>query len=194
MTSELIKSSTFQDSSFYMTYLHDIGFVIRRVNLGEADRFVTIFTQNNGKVEVLAKGVRKITSKRSSHIELLNLVRFHSVKTSKNFILTEVELVDSYEGRKADLKQCEIAFFVCELIDNLCPHGQVSPELFSIVVTFLKRGAHSDEALLEFETQILSTLGYWNVEKKFSTEEESRLFIESLIERKMKSRIIGNFS
>ncbi len=177
-----------------MTYLYDTGFVIRRVNLGEADRFVTIFTKNNGKVEVLAKGVRKITSKRSSHIELLNLVRFHSVKTSKNFILTEIELIDSYEGRKADLKQCEIAFFVCELIDNLCPHGQVSSEIFIEVLRFLEKGEHEDQALLEFETKILSLLGYWNMEKKFSSEEESRLFIESLIERKMKSRIIGNFS
>lgn len=177
-----------------MTFLHDTGFVIRRVNLGEADRFVTIFTQNNGKIEVLAKGVRKITSKRSSHIELLNLVRFHSVKTSKNFILTETELVDSYEGRKIDLKQCEIAFFVCELIDNLCPHGQVNSELFFEVVKFLRSGAHDDDSLLAFETQVLSILGYWNVEKKFSNEGESRLFIESLIERKMKSRIIGDFS
>ena len=177
-----------------MQYLHDTGFVIKRVNLGEADRFVTLFTKNNGKVEVLAKGVRKITSKRASHIELLNLVRFHSIKTSKNFILTEVELVDSYEGRKRDLKQCEIAFFVCELLDNLCPHGQITPELFTEVFDFLNTGHHSDEALLKFETKVLSILGYWNIEKKFSTEEESRLFIESLIERKMKSRIIGNIS
>ena len=74
-----------------MIYLKDVGFVVKRINLGEADRFVTIFTQNNGKIEVLAKGVRKITSKRSSHIELLNLVRFHSIKTSKNIILTEIQ-------------------------------------------------------------------------------------------------------
>lgn len=177
-----------------MQYLYDTGFVIRRVNLGEADRFVTLFTRNNGKVEVLAKGVRKITSKRSSHIELLNLVRFHSVKTSKNFILTEVELVDSYEDRKKDLKQCEISFFVCELLDNLCPHGQVSSELFSEVYDFLGNGYSDDNTLLDFETKVLSVLGYWNAKKRFSSEEESRLFIESLIERKMKSRIIGNFS
>lgn len=177
-----------------MIYLKDTGFVIRRINLGEADRFITIFTKNNGKMEVLAKGVRKITSKRSSHIELLNLVRFNAIKSSKNFILTEIELIDSFQSRKTDLKQCEIAFFVCELIDSLCPQGLISGELFLQVYKFLKAGAYDDSALLEFETKILSILGFWNVEKKFSTEQESRLFIESIIEKKIKSRVIGNIS
>lgn len=176
-----------------MTYLNDVGFVVKRINLGEADRFVTIFTQNNGKMEVLAKGVRKITSKRSSHIELLNLVRFHSIKTSKNFILTEIQLINSFEKRKDTLKQCEVAFLVCELIDNLCPQGQVNPEMFSLVGTFLRDGEFSDDALLRFETDLLSNLGYWNVKNKFNSELESRQFIESIIERKIKSRVIGNF-
>ena len=176
-----------------MTYLNDVGFVVKRINLGEADRFVTIFTQNNGKVEVLAKGVRKITSKRSSHIELLNLVRFHSIKTSKNFILTETQLVDSFENRKDSLKQCEVAFLVCELIDNLCPQGQINMEMFDLDGTFLRDGEFSDNAILKFETDLLTNLGYWNMKNKFSTEEESRKFIESIIERKIKSRVIGNF-
>lgn len=177
-----------------MVYLNDIGFVVKRKNLGEADRFVTMFTQNNGKVEVLAKGVRKITSRRSSHIELLNLVKFHSLKTSKNFILTEIQLVNSFERRKNTLKQCEVAFLVCELIDNLCPIGQVNKELFSHVLQFLRGEEYSDEALLEFETTVLSLLGYWNTEKRFLKEEDVRIFIENLIEKKIKSRVIGNFS
>ncbi len=175
-----------------MTYLNDTGFVVKRVNLGEADRFVTLYTKNNGKVEVLAKGVRKISSRRSSHIELLNLIRFNSIKTAKNFIMTEVELVNSFEKTKNTLKQCEVAFLVCELIDSLCPYGQVNQELFLKVYEFLSSGAIEDQDLLRFETSILSILGYWDIEKKFNTEEESRVFIESLIEKKIKSRVIGN--
>ncbi len=175
-----------------MTYLNDTGFVVKRVNLGEADRFVTLYTKNNGKVEVLAKGVRKISSRRSSHIELLNLIRFNSIKTAKNFIMTEVELVNSFEKRKNTLKQCEVAFLVCELIDSLCPFGQVNQELFVKVYEFLSSGGIEDQDLLQFETSILSILGYWDVERKFNTEEESRKFIESLIEKKIKSRVIGN--
>ena len=176
-----------------MTYLNDTGLVIKRINLGEADRFVTIFTQNNGKIEVLAKGVRKITSRRSSHIELLNLVRFQSVRTKTNFILTEIDLINSYSSRKDTLKQCEVSFLVCELIDNLCPHGQINRELFFLVGQFLKSGGIDDQALLKFEVEMLSNLGYWNDKNQFTTEKEARTFIESIIERKIKSRVIGNF-
>lgn len=177
-----------------MTYLKDTGFVVRRVNLGEADRFVTIFTRNNGKVEVLAKGVRKITSRRSSQIELLNLIRFNSVKTSKNFILTEVDLVNSFEGRRDTLDQCQAFFLICELIDNLCPFGQVNEELFTLTEDYLNTGDFSERSLLSFETKILMALGYWNMEKKFKDEKEATNFIESIIERKIKSKVIGNFN
>ena len=46
--------------------------IIKRRNFGEADRILTILTKNYGKIQVRAPGVRKITSRRSSHIELLN--------------------------------------------------------------------------------------------------------------------------
>lgn len=173
-----------------MRYLNDTGFVVKRVNLGEADRFLTLFTQNNGKIEVLAKGVRKITSKRASHIELLNLINFNSIQGKKNLILTEVQMVDSFEEKRVTLQQCEVIFLVCELIERLCPFGAVNYELFSHVKDFLDIGDFSKEALLTFETEMLVQLGFWNKDKTFSSEDESSKFIESLIERKLRSRII----
>ena len=177
-----------------MIYLKDTGFVVRRVNLGEADRFVTIFTRNNGKIEVLAKGVRKITSRRASQMELLNLINFNSVKTSKNFILTEVDLLNSFEKSRRTLEECQTFFLICELIDNLCPFGQVNEELFELVGEYLDAGKFTDDNLLSFETKILMTLGYWNIEKKFKNEKEITNYIESIIEKKIKSKVIGNFN
>lgn len=177
-----------------MIYLKDTGFVVRRVSLGEADRFVTIFTKNNGKVEVLAKGVRKITSRRSAQIELLNLIRFSSVKSSKNFILTEVDLLNSFEDRRKTLLECQAFFLACELIDNLCPYGQVNEDLFNLIDEYLYKGIFDPENQLEFQTRILIALGYWHVDKKFKNEKESINFIESIIERKIKSKVIGNFN
>src|SRR3990167_5613366 len=49
--------------------------VLKRRDFGEADRLVTFFTKRKGKVVALAKGVRKVTSRRAPNIELLNHVR-----------------------------------------------------------------------------------------------------------------------
>ncbi|MGH7246436.1 MAG: DNA repair protein RecO, partial [Candidatus Levyibacteriota bacterium] len=50
------------------------GIIIKRRNMGEADRVLTILTKDQGKMTIKAKGVRKIASKRASHIEPLNKV------------------------------------------------------------------------------------------------------------------------
>ena len=48
------------------------GIVIKRRNFNEADRIITVFSKRNGKINIKASGVRKITSRRSPHLELLN--------------------------------------------------------------------------------------------------------------------------
>jgi len=50
------------------------GIVIKRKNFGEADRILTVFTKKYGKIKVLAKGVRRITSRRGPNVELFNQV------------------------------------------------------------------------------------------------------------------------
>ena len=51
------------------------GLILKRANFGEADRMLTILTKNLGKISVVARGVRKITSRRAGNVELLNLVK-----------------------------------------------------------------------------------------------------------------------
>ena len=48
------------------------GIIIKRRNYGEADRILTVFTKYNGKIQVKATGIRRIPSRRSAHVELLN--------------------------------------------------------------------------------------------------------------------------
>ena len=48
------------------------GLVIKRKDVGEADKIVTIFSKNQGKISVIAKGVRKVTSRRAGNLELLS--------------------------------------------------------------------------------------------------------------------------
>ena len=44
--------------------------IIKRSDLGEADKILTILTPHFGKLRVVAKGVRKVTSRLAGHVEL----------------------------------------------------------------------------------------------------------------------------
>ena len=52
-----------------MPLYRDDAIVLRTHKLGEADRIVTMLTKNHGKVRAVAKGVRKMTSKKAGHLE-----------------------------------------------------------------------------------------------------------------------------
>ncbi len=178
-----------------MQYLADVGFIIKRVNFGEADRFITVYSQNHGKLELLAKGVRKITSRRSSLIEPLHLIKFHSVKGKNNYILTEAELLRGFHDSQITLEQLSCRFLLCELMDKLCPlhqHNTVIFELLKDTLNRLERGQIRAN-LHDFQINLLTELGYWSESQKFRDEHEVRNFIESIIEKRLKTKLYFEF-
>lgn len=130
------------------------GIIIRRRNFRDADRILTVLTANHGKIAVRASGIRKIPSRRSPHVELLN----HCVLSLYNGhafpILTEAQTIDSFAGVKEDLHKIGLAYHLCELVDGLCPEGQENRAVFNLVkstLTRLSAFSHSDRSVSAVE-------------------------------------------
>ena len=45
------------------------GIILQRSDWGEADRLITIYTRELGKIRSIAKGVRKPRSRKAGHLE-----------------------------------------------------------------------------------------------------------------------------
>ncbi len=170
-----------------MQFIRDDGFIIKRRNFGEADRILTIFSKQNGKITVLAKGVRKITSRRGALLEPFNHVKFHTVQSYTRRVLTEVELIRSFDEYKNNLEPYQKILIACELLDALCGEDQLLSSLYEKVLLFAYRDK-SEKSLHDFKMDLLVNLGYWNNDKKFIDDNHSYSYIESIIERKLKSR------
>ncbi|CAN5119753.1 hypothetical protein BH11PAT1_BH11PAT1_4070 [soil metagenome] len=166
------------------------GIIIKRINLGEADRIITILTKEFGKMAVKAGGVRKITSKRSPHIELLNYGVLTLYKGSKFPVLVEVQSHDTYSEIKSDLTKVGFAYHICELIDGLCPENQENYAVFNLTRHALERLCGDEDivsVIHEFEIELLSLLGFWN-RSNANSQLNTHAFIENILERKLKSR------
>ena len=100
------------------------GIVIKRRNFNEADRILTVMTRDYGKMQIKAAGVRRITSRRSAHVELLNHAVLHLYKGNTFSILTEAKVMDDFGPIKSDFGKIGIAYHLCELVDGLCPENQ----------------------------------------------------------------------
>src|SRR3989344_5210920 len=108
------------------------GIVIKRKDFGEGDRILTVFTKQKGKIQVIAKGVRKVISRRSPHTELLNL-SVMGLYSGRMLILTEASTIDSFSDIKNDLKKATYAFYVCELVDGLLAENQEHKQIFDLI-------------------------------------------------------------
>lgn len=138
------------------------GVILKRRNLGEADRILTVFTLQKGKISVLAKGVRRITSRRSGNVEVLNrcLMYLHQAKTF--LILTEASSLDTYPKLKEDLTLATYAFHIIELVDKLTAENQENRSLYEDLVNVLQKFSRNPRQILvrAFEAKILSNLGF----------------------------------
>lgn len=168
------------------------GIVLRRFISGETDRIITVFTKQKGKLKIRAKGVRKITSKRSPHVELFNHVILTLNQTSSLPILTEAQTIQTFSYLKDDLKKIGAAYYLCEIIDSLCPENQEHYQIFLTLqetLLNLKIEANTKQVIKEFEIKILRELGYLS-SATLQANFDSVYMIEDLIERKLKTRLL----
>jgi|GEM_PF-368954 len=109
------------------------GIIIKRRNLGEADRLLTVITPYYGKITIKAAGVRKITSRRAAHTELLNRTTLNLYKGKGMHVLTEANMLDDFAAIKLDFSKVGIAYHLCELVDGLCPENQENSKVFYLL-------------------------------------------------------------
>jgi len=76
--------------------------VLSRRNVGEADRLVTMLTRERGLLRVLAKGVRKIPSRRGGHMESLTQVMVLVSGGSGRYFLQAVETENYFKSLHDD--------------------------------------------------------------------------------------------
>lgn len=138
------------------------GIILKRRNLGEADRILTVFSYQKGKISVLAKGVRKITSRRAGNVELLNRVTMYLHQAKTFLILTEAISLDTYQKLKGDLTLSTYAFHIMELVDKLTAENQENRIVYEDLVNVLQRLSRNPRQILvrAFEAKILSNLGF----------------------------------
>lgn len=161
------------------------GIVIKRKSFGEADRILTLFTKKYGKIKILAKGVRRITSRRGPNVELFNQVEL-SIHSGRTFdLLAEAQVLNTFSNVRKNLDLVGLAFHVCEIVDGLCPENQAHPKIYDLMLEVFKDLDHG--LIHSFERNLLQELGY--LPRQYA-EIDTTLFIEKILERKLKTRRI----
>jgi DNA repair protein RecO (recombination protein O) len=137
--------------------------VLRRHDLGEADRIVTLYTLHQGKVRAIAKGVRRPTSRLGGHLELFTRSHVMLARGRNLEIITQVDTIEPYMGLRADLWRAGLAYYVAELVDRMTEEHSENAALYDLLTRTLDRlasGRRPDHAMHLFEVQALGLLGF----------------------------------
>lgn len=137
--------------------------ILRHQRWGEADRILTIFSKENGKLRVIAKGVRKTTSRKSGHVELYMQTALQLAQGRDFWILTQAEAINSFLPLREDLQRMGVASYVIELLDKFTYEDGPNPQLYKLVVETLERlttEASTFVILRFFEMRLMDMLGY----------------------------------
>ena len=138
--------------------------VLRHSDWGEADRLLWLFTREQGKVRAIAKGVRKIRSRKAGHLEPFTQVTLQLARGRDFLIVTQADTQNAYLPIKDDLLKTGQAAYVVELIDRfLYADESEHPDLFRLLVETLERIAVDTDpwlALRYYEVRLLDLLGF----------------------------------
>lgn len=167
------------------------GFILGRRNFGEADRILSIYSKEHGRISLLAKGIRRPKSRKRGHLEIFSLVKFEASVGRGLDLITEAEVSDDYKDIRKSLTKVSLAYYFCEVIGKITHEGEVNHELFELIKqTFenLKTENKLKTLRHDFILDVLTLLGFWPKGKELTTPDE---VLEEVIERQIYSKRVG---
>jgi DNA repair protein RecO (recombination protein O) len=138
--------------------------VLRRQNLGEADRILTLYTRDYGKLKVVAKGVRKPQSRKAGHVELFaqSDVLIARGRSSLD-VLSQADLLDAFSPIREDLIRATYAAHFIELLDAFTEEADSSPPLYQLLADglgWLGQTGDLRRTARYYELHLLGLAGY----------------------------------
>ncbi len=137
--------------------------IIRKIKLGEADRILTLYTPQLGKIRAVAKGVRRPRSKLAGHLELLthslvSLARGRNLDT-----IIGSQTINSFLLLKSDLELGAYALYLVELTDQFTAEHIENQPLFQLLLEAMQnlcQAGDKELVLRYFELHLLNEVGY----------------------------------
>jgi DNA repair protein RecO (recombination protein O) len=137
--------------------------VLGHIEYGEADRILRLFTYEKGKITAIAKGVRKIRSRKAGHLEPFTHVNLFLAKGRDMDIITQAETVDGFMGLREDLRRVAYANYIVEVLDRFTYEEGPNVGVFRLLVNTLSHLEKQDnlETVTHFyEVRLLDHLGF----------------------------------
>jgi len=147
-------------------YYRTLGIILRRRDYRESDGLFSIYTRDRGKIEAIAKGVKKIKSKLGPHLDYFAVIDLMLARGKSFYQLAGATVIKNFSGIKTELRKISLASYCLEIVDILQKEGQKDEAIWRLLKELLeildRSSSDKDEIFLVriFSLKLLSHLGY----------------------------------
>lgn len=137
--------------------------ILKRMDLGEADRIVTFFSRDGGKIRAVARGVRRPTSRSAGHLEPFTLSDVMFAVGRELDVVSQADTIESFRGVREDLALTTHAYYLAEVVDLLTEDRFENEAVFDALLNGLhdlNASADTRLVLVLFHLRLLDALGY----------------------------------
>ena len=119
--------------------LHRVeGLVLKTSFWGDRDVLVTLITRDGSKLNAMAWGARKLTSRKMGHIEQLNQIDVTLYKGRNMASISQVQSMNNFEILKGNLERLSESMYITELVDGFAMEGNSNPGLYELFLNCLQ--------------------------------------------------------
>jgi DNA repair protein RecO (recombination protein O) len=136
---------------------------LRRQDLGEADRILTLYTRGRGKIKAVAKGVRKPASRKAGHLELFMQTDVLLAQGRTLDVITQVQTIEPFLALRDDLEHATYAAHFAELLDAFTEEADENDTLYHLLasgLSWLCQTGDLQRTARYYELRLLDAVGY----------------------------------
>ncbi len=140
----------------------DKGLILRETAYKDADAMLTVLTECNGKLSVLARGIKRKGSKFSAAVQLLTYSEFTLYENGGRYTLNEAEALELFYGVRTDIVKLSLASYFAEVLEQAADEESIDPELLRLGLNALYALSETNipieriKAVFELRTAALS--------------------------------------
>lgn len=136
--------------------------ILRGRTYGEADRILTLYTKERGKIDAIAKGARRTKSHLAGRLEFGNVVLLGMHRGRNLDVVVSADIEQPNWQRLVQPERFAAANLIIEMIDAFCEPDLAQPDVYALLTAVLGAIGHSDDPLAllpRFSMRLLDALG-----------------------------------
>jgi len=137
------------------------GIVLKKTNRGEDNQLFSFYTKDFGKIEVLGRAIRKISSKLRSATEIFYYSEIEFIQAKRHKTLTDAILIEKFANLRKDLLKLKMAHKITEVLNDLMIAPEKDEKVWSLLLYTLKKINEKDFSQNELRLQYYYFL--WNL-------------------------------